>query len=61
MITQQKLVDALIVIKEVCKDPENDCPTCPLGREDGTCMICKDVPDSWKIGNLPELWRALKD
>ena len=60
IITQHKILDALLVIKHVCQDSDNDCPICPLGREDGRCMISKDVPDSWKISDLPELWRALK-
>ena len=60
IITQHKIVEALLTIKHVCQDNDIDCPICPLGREDGTCMIHNDIPDCWKIADLPELWRALK-
>ena len=48
-------------ISWVCQDEANDCPVCPLGNEDGSCMVSRNVPDSWKINlELPKEWRALK-
>ena len=60
ILTPQRIVNALRIIKEICQDADNDCDICPLGRADGSCMVSHDIPDSWKISDLPELWRALK-
>ena len=61
IITNRQIVEALKVIKAVCQEEENDCPTCPLGREDGVCMVSEYIPDSWKINlEVPKEWRALK-
>ena len=61
IITNRQIVEALKVIKAVCQDEGNDCPACPLGNLEGSCLVSRNVPDSWTI-NLepPKEWRALK-
>ena len=39
IITNRQIVEALKVIKAVCQDEGNDCPICPLGNEDGGCVV----------------------
>lgn len=61
ILTNTQIVEALKVIKTVCQDEANDCPVCPLGKEDGTCMVLRSVPDSWLINfEIPKEWRAFK-
>ena len=54
------ICDALKLLKKVCKDFDSDCPSCPLGSDDGSCMLGASVPEDWKINEEPNIWRAFK-
>ena len=43
-----KLIEALKLISEVCKDYSN-CYDCPLGNSNGECLISEENPHNWDI------------
>ena len=47
----QKLYEALRLIKEICKShSEIDCcQKCPLGRANDTCCVTGKVPGCWDL------------
>lgn len=44
-----KVFEALQVIKEYCGEQESNCEGCKLYYEDGGCALTNYVPDEWKI------------
>lgn len=55
------ILKSLQTIRQVCFDTK-DCATCPLGNENGDCMLSSDrgYPINWSIGiEPPKIWRAL--
>jgi hypothetical protein len=56
--TNDEIVKAVTIIKEVCKEVE-ECGTCPYGDCMGECQILhNDVPLTWKVKETNEVWRA---
>ena len=62
-ISSEELLEALTVIKEVCRQ-NMDCTTCPLRDrkyKDGCFILLTDkVPSSWAL-KAPEKWRAFNE
>lgn len=58
--TRDEILKALTIIKEVCTEVEG-CDTCPYGDCMGVCQIIhNDVPTSWEIKEVEEVWRAFE-
>ena len=59
--TVEEIVTALEVIRDVCKEFDNDCIHCPLRVTESkypSCGIHNTYPHSWKP-KRPEDWAAL--
>lgn len=56
--SQEKIIEALTIIKETCKE-NKDCSTCPFS-ERRNCLISSDrnSPEEW-ILNEDKSWKAL--
>ena len=57
----EDIMEALNIIKETCKDHDEDCYMCPFnsGSEEG-CLIKNEYPNEWNINwDSPTVWRAL--
>lgn len=54
---REKLIEALQAIKDTCN--KNYCEKCPLGSQDGVCIVAYLQPDDWKINDDNKVWRAL--
>lgn len=57
--TREKILEALNVIKDTCKDACN-CETCPLRSENNDCYIGDKTPFDWNIMVTDDLWRAFR-
>lgn len=61
-ISPEELLEALTVIREVCRQNKN-CITCPLRDreyEDGCfILLTEKVPSNWVL-KAPDKWRALQ-
>ena len=57
--TKNEILKALTIIKEVCEEI-GDCTICPCGDCMGVCLVSDDVPTSWEIKEVEEVWRAFK-
>lgn len=55
---KNRLVEALKLIKEVCKQYD-ECSLCPMGDEDCECILESKPPASYLIIEA-DVWRALK-
>ena len=54
----EKLKEALVLIKEICKDCSN-CDVCPLGDNNENCLIQDNRPTHWDIADK-QVVRLLK-
>ena len=55
---KQKILDALALIKDICKELE--CDKCPFRIND--CCAVSRVPAQWSLNQPPEaIWRAFKE
>lgn len=61
IVTNQKIIDALVTLKTVCSEKSNDCDICPLGTSEGACKLSSRIPDEWEINTQADIWRAIKD
>lgn len=61
--TQEEILNALRVIKDTCKEFDNDgildCPNCPFGNLSGDCILNEKYPLEWNISS-EEIWRAFE-
>ena len=57
-MNEQKILDALEYIKEICEN--HDCRHCPLSNENANrCMVRNYDPCDWVLTNqLPKKWSA---
>ena len=55
---QSKLIEALKVIREVCKQYDT-CLLCPLGNEDSDCALKSKPPINYII-TVDDVWRAVR-
>lgn len=62
MDCREKILNALAFLKEICRE-NLACSECPLGRDDGDCMIAEVEPYNWDIKTSPDcdVWRAFND
>lgn len=61
--SNNEIIMALNVIKDVCNEYAGDCRMCPLGGIDGTyCKVISDDsrPSCWKIKSDYETWKAFE-
>lgn len=59
--TNEDIVNALKVIREVCKRPEGKCGKCELyNTEYGNCGLNCQPPNEWCIASPDEPWRAIQ-
>lgn len=57
----KKILDALSVIQDVCKEHPKCDDGCPfLDDEKGLCLIALKDPTHWEITNEEKKWKALK-
>lgn len=59
----EEIVTALEVIRDVCKEFDNDCTNCPLRVPSGecgkvSCGVHNSYPHSWKA-KRPDKWIAI--
>jgi len=63
MKARGEIIDALEVIRDVCK--EHQCDTCPLryanGMSEGGCELENVAPEEWELNIVDDTWRAFKD
>ena len=60
MYNGETLIEALAVIKEVCKK-FNTCPCCPMHSDDyQVCLMEKECPEEWDIATDVTPWRAIR-
>ena len=62
MTTQEKIIEALYTIKDVCNEHDR-CEDCPFGEKIngvGKCVINRKLPEYWEITDGVEVWRAVK-
>ena len=60
MTDQEKIIDALKTIKEICDNYNiGECDRCPLGDSDGDCRIEGLIPANWNINEPEGVWRAV--
>ena len=65
MPTQEEILKALQVIKEVCTQTAS-CKDCPLRRPDPpgflepVCGVKYNITGNWEIAKTEGLWRAFK-
>lgn len=57
VVEAKSILTALKIIKTVCED--NNCSTCPFGKNDFFCSITDTTPNAWKINSDTGVWRAL--
>lgn len=61
MKTREEIINALEVIRDVCK--EHHCSTCPLrhvnGMSRGICEL-ENSPEEWELNTEEDAWRAFK-
>lgn len=57
MIYEEKIINALKLIKSVCED--HKCENCPFLIYENECGITYNEPDDWSINDYNE-WRAFK-
>lgn len=50
------LLKALETIKSVCN---GECENCPLGNDEGDCLLNETEPGNWKLNDESTIWRAL--
>lgn len=48
MMNYHDLMSALELIQNVCK-AQNHCDVCPLGNEEGDCLITETPPGGWHL------------
>ena len=53
----KKLIEALHVIQNVCKEYGNDCLNCPMSKDDMFCRVTEATPNAWEIND--EVQKAL--
>lgn len=58
VVEAKSILTALKIIKTVCED--NNCLTCPFGKNDFFCSITDTTPNAWKINSDTGVWRALR-
>lgn len=49
VVEAKSILTALKIIKTVCED--NNCSTCPFGKNDFFCSITDTTPNAWKINS----------
>lgn len=57
--TQEEIINALQVIKDVCNKNEK-CVMCPLRSRGVGCTLMNTFPNQWEIKNNETNWRAFK-
>ena len=61
MITNEKIIDALEVIKGVCKNYKGDCDKCSLGTNTGHCNLDSPwQPKDWTLNKKVSTWKAFE-
>lgn len=59
MYDKKTLVEALVVISEICQNSEF-CETCPMYSDSyEDCLIQEKSPEDWKIVTVTAPWRAI--
>lgn len=54
---RQKILDALELIRNICKDCE-DCENCPFCCDDYCIFVEGNAPEDWKLNSKNDIWRA---
>ena len=55
---KEKILKALEIIKEVCKE-QGTCATCPLRDFEDYCILSGPAPCHWEINHDDKPWRAI--
>ena len=62
--SQEEILKALKVIRDVCEEQRGKCSYCPFGNDRGWCIISESDPDSLKFNEINEepekVWRAIR-
>lgn len=58
--TNEKIINALAVIRDVCRKV-GDCPDCPFySDEKDNCVIKSKTPGNWLLPGEYDVWRAVR-
>lgn len=60
MEDREEIIKALKTIKNTCKSFLK-CSHCPFGTDNSDCVLKRQSPEEWKIGEETEVWRAFSD
>jgi hypothetical protein len=62
MNEQEKIIDALKTIQNVCEKKHGICSRCALGDKHGRCLVIDGTtPDEWNVQSPQNtVWRALR-
>lgn len=58
----EKIYGALETIKETCEKMQNvgSCSKCPMGTDNGACLVMNSYPFNWKLTAPQEIVRVME-